>query len=389
LCIDVPVVKGLAEKVKKYDPTIVTIIGGTQTFLNSRAFFTGSVDHVMKYTTTKNITELFSFLERGEVPPVIDGICSRVNEFKTTGKYGINEYVLPNRASTAKYRRNYSYFGYKPCAIMGTAQGCSKVCRFCLRWRVEGPREEYFPMDFVKKDIRSIQEENIMIFDNDFLHNPERISELCDFLEEEGIQKNFICYASVNSILRNREMILRFQALGLKAVLVGYESFKDEELKSYEKKSSIQDNLEAASFLKKIGLDVWASFMVHPDWSIEDFKAFRRYLKILDPEASSFSPLTPFPNLPLYNEYRDRVLVSAEDYEKWSFGQVTIMPSKMSLRRYYLEILKTNLYVNLPLKNIRYIIKKFGIFSVVRLFRGSLNLLLKYLKLTIEKPHHK
>ncbi|SNS96275.1 Radical SAM superfamily enzyme YgiQ, UPF0313 family [Anaerovirgula multivorans] len=384
LCIDVFAVRTLAEAVKKYNPHIITMVGGTQTFLNSEAFFTDAIDHVMKYTIVKNITALFDYLEGGEHPPIIDGICSRVNDFKTTDQCGINEYVRPNRKATAKYRSQYSYFGYKPCAIMGTAQGCSKTCSFCLRWRIEGATEKYFPMDFVKEEIRRIQEDSIMVFDNDFLHNGDRIGELCDFLEEENIHKNFICYASVNSILKNEEVIKRFTKLGLRAVLVGYETFKEEELKRYQKKSSTEDNLEASRFLKEIGLDVWASFMVHPDWSVEDFKGFRRYLKRLNPEISTFSPLTPFPNLPLYNEYKHRLIIQKEEYEKWSFGQVTISPSKMSLRRYYYEMLKTILYVNIVRNNTIYIINRFGITTVFRLFKGSIKAFIKYIGLMME-----
>ncbi len=381
LCIDVPAVKELAERVKKYGGNIITIIGGTQALLNSKAFFSDAVDHVMKYTTTENIAQLYNYLELGAEPPIIDGICSRINDYQTTNKHDRNEYVLPNRESTAKYRSKYSYFGYKPSAIMGTSQGCAQNCRFCLRWRIEGAKESYFPIDFVKEDILNIKEDNIMIFDNDFLHNSHRIRELCDFLEMEQIQKNFICYGSVKSVLKNKQVIKRFQNLGLKAVLIGYETFKDDELNSYNKKSTIQDNIEASRFLKEIRLDVWASFMLHPDWSVEDFKDFRKYLKTLDPEVSSFSPLTPFPNLPLYAEYQDRLLVGKEEYEKWSFGEVTIQPSGMSLRRYYYEILKTNLHVNLARNNIMYLIKKFGVFSVLRLSAGSISLFIRYLKL--------
>ncbi|WP_143154909.1 hypothetical protein [Tissierella praeacuta] len=65
---------------------------------------------------------------------------------------------------------------------------------------------------------------------------------------------------------------------------------------------------------------------------------------------SSVSPLTPFPNLPMYKQYENRLIFKKEDYEKWSFGQVIINPSKMSLRRYYYELLKTNLYINLMIK---------------------------------------
>ncbi|WP_026478454.1 B12-binding domain-containing radical SAM protein [Alkaliphilus transvaalensis] len=385
LCIDVLAVNALAKDVKKYDPSIITLVGGTQAYFNHEAFFIDEIDHIMKFTTSKNMIELFEYLEKGEDPTIIDGIYSRVNDYQTTNVCGRNEYIRPNRESTAKYRHQYSYFGYRPAAIIGTAQGCSKTCGFCLRWRMEGHKEHYFPMEFVKEEIKNIKEETIMIIDNDFLHNGERLEELCNFLEGENIRKRFICYASVDSIINNRKEIKRFKELGLSAVLVGYETFKEEELKKYQKKSSVEDNFEASRFLKEIKLDVWASFMLHPDWSKEDFKSFRKYLTKLDPEISTFSPLTPFPNLPLYGAYKERLLVEKENYEQWSFGQVTIRPSKMSLRRYYYEILKTHLYINLFGNDLIYMVKRFGLSTILRLSKGSIKLMIRYLKLMKEK----
>lgn len=389
LCIDVYSVRDLAKRVKNYDPTIITVVGGTQAYLNSQSFFIPDIDHVLQYTTTENINLLFDYLEKGDQPPVIDGICSQENGFQTSNKCGVNEYICPNRKSTAKYRSQYSYFGYKPCAIMATAQGCSKTCSFCLRWRIEGLREKYFDMEEVIREILSIEEDNIMIFDNDFLHNPQRIEELCNFLERANIEKNFICYGSVDSILRNQESIRRFATLGLRAVLVGYESFKEKELLSYKKKSTLEDNLKASKILKELGIDAWASFIIHPDWDREDFQAFRKYLKKLAPEIASFSPLTPFPNLPMYKEYQKRLLYKVEDYEAWSFGQVVIAPSQMSLQRYYYEILKTNLYINLFSNNVVYLIKKFGPLTVFRLSKGSIKLMKRYLQLMFEGKRNK
>ncbi|OEF98371.1 guanylate kinase [Desulfuribacillus alkaliarsenatis] len=390
LCIDVPMVIELAKKVKAHNPNIVTIIGGTQTFLNPQGFFTDVVDHVMEFTTSENLTKLLQYLEKNnrapdinDKVPMIDGIRSRSNEFQSTRKLGRNEYIHPNRKSTRKYRHNYSYFGYKQSAIMATAQGCSKVCRFCLRWRIEGHVEEYFPMDFVIEEIKDIDESTIMIIDNDFLHNGKRILELCERLEQEHIQKSFICYASVQSILQNKEAVRRFQNNGLKAVLVGYETFKNEELATYQKKSTMEENLLASKFLKSIKLDVWASFMIHPNWDSKDFKAFRKYIKQLSPETISLSPLTPFPNLPLYQEYQDRLLYDKDDFEKWSFGQVIIKPSKMSINRYYYELLKTNIYVNTSIRNVVYMIRKFGLLTLFRLLKGSSKLFVRYVKLML------
>ena len=124
--------------------------------------------------------------------------------------------------------------------------------------------------------------------------------------------------------------------------------------------------------------------MAHPDWDKNDFKEFRRYIKDLDPEISSISPLTPFPNLPLYETYKDKLLYDEDDYEKWSFGQVIIRPSKIDLRRYYFELLKTNLYVNLFINKKTEMIQHYGFRNIRRFLIGGIKTLNKYIKLMME-----
>ena len=383
LCIDVAGVLSIAREVKEANANIITLVGGTQATLDPEAFFHPAVDHVFQYTTTQNVTRLMNLLEEGDGVPLLEGVLSRCHQYRQLSGEPTNEYRLPDRSITAHYRHQYSYFGYRPCAIMGTARGCSKACHFCLRWRLEGCQEVYFPMEQVQEDILSIEEGTIMIFDNDFLHNPDRVNEICDFLEEKNIRKNWICYASVHSILGDRNAVTRFHRLGLKAVLVGYETFRDDELITYNKKTRLEDHLACSVFLKDLGLDVWASFMAHPDWTQQDFSQFRRYIRKLNPEITSISPLTPFPSLPLYKTYQDRLLYKKEEYWAWSFGQVMIRPSKMSLRQYYWELLKTNLYVNVVCNSLPYVIRKFGWASLLRLTKGSVVLTKRYVGLML------
>lgn len=383
LCIDVKNVLNIARQVKAYDEKIITMVGGSQTFVEPSAFHDNAIDHVMQYTSRQNLLELFSRLAKGRVNSPIDGIESRALGFKSTGVAGRNEYIVPDIECTAQYRKHYSYFGYRPCAIMQTSQGCGKQCRFCLRWRIEGGSEQPQELEVVFKQIQRINEPNIMIFDNDFLCNAARLNELCELLEKNEVKKNILCYGSVHSILKNQAAVKRLAKNGLRAVLVGYESFNSEEMKQYEKKSTVDDNLEASRFLKKIKVDAWASFMLHPDWKIEDFRKFRRYIRKLSPEISSMAPLTPFSILPLYKEYSNRLLIDRNEYEKWNFGEVSIMPSQMSLRRYYLEILLSNLYVNLFMNNTVYLVRKFGIVTLVRLLSGSIRLMKRYIVLML------
>lgn len=381
LCIDVEVVISLCREVKAAKSDIVTLAGGTQAYLAPLSFADESVDYIFEYVDGENIKTFFREFGRGAEIPSLPGVRASSDGYKSHGPKGRNGYFLPDRQSTKKYRNEYSYFGYRPAAIMEYGIGCEKACDFCLRWRIEGYKEELLDLEITRKDLVSIEEDTIMLMDNDFFASELKIRTFLDLIRELRLRKNFLVYASVKGILDFEPLVREFHELGLKAVLVGYETFSDEELDIYRKKSDVSDNLKAAKILKEIGIDVWASFMAHPDWSADDFRKFRKYIGILKPQTSSINPLTPFPNLPMYGKYKDRLLHSAEEYDKWSFGQVTIRPKNMSLRRYYYELLITNLYVNLVVNTKTEMLRRFGIGNIARIVSGSLKTLSRYIKL--------
>jgi radical SAM superfamily enzyme YgiQ (UPF0313 family) len=161
---------------------------------------------------------------------------------------------------------------------MQTSLGCSKNCDFCLRWRIEGKAEQDIDLSIIIGQIKEIQEPSIMIYDNDFLNNKVRLEALCELLEKNGIKKNFICYGSVKSIISHPETIRRVAKNGLRAVLIGYETFNQRELEAYKKKSTVEDSYKASAILKELGIDCWASYMLHPDWDAVDFKNFRKFI---------------------------------------------------------------------------------------------------------------
>lgn len=383
LCIDVKKVLNLCVEIKEKDKNIITVVGGTQTYLNPEAFFSDTVDHIFEYTNLENIKKFYNNISKGVVS-LIDGIRSKSLEYESTGIKGRNEYLLPDRESTEKYRDEYSYFGYRPAAIMEFGTGCEKVCDFCLRWRIEGAKEKLIDIELSRKDIANIKEPTIMFMDNDFFANEEKLINFINIVKELNLKKNYVMYGSVEGIIEYKEYVEELAKLGLKALLVGYETFNNSEMVKYQKKSTTTDNFEASKILKDIGIDVWASFMAHPDWNKKDFKLFRAYIKKLKPQITSISPLTPFPNLPMYKEYENRLIYKSDDFEKWSFGQVMIKPSKISLRKYYYELLKTNLYVNIFVNKNTEMIKKFGVKNIVRIFLGSLKAVKKYIILMIE-----
>lgn len=380
LCIDVIKVLGLCSEAKKLNDSIITVVGGTQAFLNPEGFINENVDYIFEFTTSENLLKFYDSLSLGNIE-LIDGVRSKKLDYKSTGVKGRNKYILPDRSSTAKYRNQYSYFGYRPAAIAEFGTGCEKVCDFCLRWRIEGVKERLIDLELTKKDLASIKEPTIMFMDNDFLASKTKLETFISVVKELNLNKNYIMYGSVKGVIEYKEYLKELKSLGLKALLVGYETFSDEEMSNYHKKSNTSDNFEASEILRELGIDVWASYMAHPDWDRNDFKSFRKYIKKLKPQITSISPLTPFPNLPMYEKYKERLLYTIDDFEKWSFGQVMIRPSKVSLGAYYFELLKTNLYVNLFINKNTEMIKKFGIGNILRIFTGSLKAVKKYVVL--------
>lgn len=384
ICVDVAIALSLAEKIKSIDTGIGVVIGGTQAQLNPEAFISPFVDHIMAKSTEDGITSLFTALVTGsscrEISE-IDGVYSRGGELPLPTTIQHNDFLAPDRSATHRYRHKYSYFGFRPCAILQTSQGCRKRCTFCIRWRIEGGEENHRDIVSVCQEIVTIEEDTIMIIDNDFLCDSRRIESLCDFLEKNRIKKNFLCYGSVHSIMSNRKSIRRFKRNGLRVVLVGYESFSEHELTAYNKQCSLEDSLEVSRFLKTCGIDAWASFIMHPDWSHDDFSSFRKYIRKLRPEISSLTPLTAYPGTPYYEKYKERLLIKKNDYARWSFGEITIMPTRMSLKAYYCEVLKTNLHINLFMNNTVYLVRKFGWSALFRISWGGLKLTATYLRL--------
>jgi hypothetical protein len=77
-------------------------------------------------------------------------------------------------------------------------------------------------------------------------------------------------------------------------------------------------------------------------------------------------------------------LFSENDHERWSFGQVVVKPSRMGLRSYYWELMKTYLYINLMSKKSTEMLKKYGFKSLFKIGKGSARLSWKYLGLIIK-----
>jgi radical SAM superfamily enzyme YgiQ (UPF0313 family) len=100
------------------------------------------------------------------------------------------------------------------------------------------------------------------------------------------------------------------------------------------KGSSEEDNREAVRVLHDLDLEIYASFVVRPEFTREDFTAFKKYCRRLNLNFASFSVLTPLPGTEYYDEVRDRLLT--DDYDYFDFIH-TVLPTRLGIVDFYNE----------------------------------------------------
>ena len=306
----------------------------------------------------------------------IDGIYIKGKKHIRTSSYNI---LPPDRGSVKKYRKKYYYMFHNPCALIKTSLGCPYTCSFCFCKEITGGKYFARKIDEVMEELESIKEREIYIVDDDFLFNENRLNLFCDELEKRNIHKRFLVYGRADFIASHEKVIGRLSRHGLSAVIVGVESVREKDLKDFNKRSSLENNEKAIRILQKYGIELYATMILQPDFTKKDFKQIEDYIIGMNVSFVNLQPLTPLPGTEIYDDYKDKILVSRKDYAMWDLAHIVLEPKYMSIRQYYYQIIKTYARIVLRPDNIIKMLKKYGIKEVAKMWWGSQFVSLQYI----------
>lgn len=306
----------------------------------------------------------------------IDGIYVKGKKHIRSSSYNI---LPPDRSSVKKYRKKYYYMFHNPCALIKTSLGCPYTCSFCFCKEITGGKYFARKIDEVMKELKSIKEREIYIVDDDFLFNEDRLNLFCDELERRNIHKRFLVYGRADFIASHEKVIGRLSRHGLSAVIVGVESVREKDLKDFNKRSSLENNEKAIRILQKYGIELYATMILQPDFTKKDFKQIEDYIIGMNVSFVNLQPLTPLPGTEIYDDYKDKILVSRKDYAMWDLAHIVLEPKYMSIRQYYYQIIKTYARIVLRPDNIIKMLKKYGIKEVAKMWWGSQFVTLQYI----------
>mgnify|MGYP000958693143 FL=1 len=369
-------VKEMARKIKCLSNQTITVVGGVHAEVVPEDFISKYIDCIICSNPVETFNKIIDRVRAGVDTKEIEGTYVKGKKHIRTSSYNI---LPPDRSSVKKYRKKYYYMFHNPCALIKTSLGCPYTCSFCFCKEITGGKYFARKIDEVMEELESIKEREIYIVDDDFLFNENRLNLFCDELERRNIHKRFLVYGRADFIASHEKVIGRLSRHGLSAVIVGVESVREKDLKDFNKRSSLENNEKAIRILQKYGIELYATMILQPDFTKKDFRQIEDYIIGLNVSFVNLQPLTPLPGTEIYDDYKDKILVSRKDYAMWDLAHIVLEPKYMSIRQYYYQIIKTYARIVLRPDNIIKMLKKYGIKEVAKMWWGSQFVSLQYI----------
>lgn len=336
---DVRQAREVLREVKKFGAGINTVVGGHHATVLPGDFALPFVDAIFLGMADYSFGRYVGLFESGRDVAETENIALvRGDGLHFTERKPFDERLdllpFPARELTRRYRKHYCDSVKNVTGLIVTSRGCPYRCTFCACWKIMNGRYITRSPESVVAEYASLPEEiDLVCFaDDNTLHSTNRAWKLIQLIRERGIKKRFMMYARTDLIVKHPDLMMALRDIGLEYLLVGIESFQDEELIKLNKKVAAKTNVEALRILRKLGISVSPHLIVDPEFSRADFRRLFRSVCELEIFRPVFTVLTPLPGTQLYEENYDRLAI--RDYDFFDFTHA-VLPTRLSRREFY------------------------------------------------------
>ncbi len=341
----VNIIRRFVKRLKSLSPGLFIVVGGHHATMRPGDFNDSDIDAVVIGEGVFTLREILRALEDKTCLTEIDGIG-------VPGPNGmvlspprpytdLNELPFPDRSLTAGYRKHYFSEWFKPLASVRTSLGCTARCNFCALWSITGGKYLRRDPAAVVKELKTVAEPNVFFCDDESMCDARRMDELADLIRAAGIKKNYFLYGRVDTIVNHPELFAKWADIGLAQVFVGMEDFSDERLKAMNKGVTTDQQIRATRILDDLGIMMYASYMVDPAYTAEDFRGLLAYVRSLKHKYATFTVMTPLPGTQLYAK-REHELLSRNP-ELYDMIH-SLLPTTLPMEDFYREL--ANLWAN-------------------------------------------
>lgn len=326
---------------KQFNPEILTVAGGLQTSLTPEDFTDPSIDLILPGQSAHTFREVVEAKEKGisfeTIPGIIinnNGQLKKTRPRTTEYNSAKEDFLMPNRKLIERWKETYKVGGNPyPSTYIFTSLGCPYRCTFCSIWCQFGGKYLQRDVESIIDELKQVDDYPVVRFaDANTIVNESTIEHLFDRIEQEKIKKEYIMDIRTDTAVSNPKLIEKLARNGLKVVICGFESFREEELKRYNKSSEAKLIHEAINIFHQNGIMLRGNYVIPNDYDEDDFKALSDYTSSHKVTYAGYTILTPMPGTPFYDEVKDQII--DYDLSKYNFFN-SVLKTKLPLEKFY------------------------------------------------------
>lgn len=319
----------IVKKIKKWNPEVITIIGGTHpTFLPERCLQEEALDYIVMGEAEESLPALLLAIKEGRGHEQIDGLAYRTNDRiiihpKKSWIKDLDSLPFPARdlLPMEKYFDINMPMNYHSKSKLSTSfvssRGCPFHCSFCSSSKYWGGLHRTRSPENVLKELEYLKNSygirDIKFIDDNLTLNNKRAKAIFRGMIESKFNINWSMPGGVMiKTLEDDELLQLMKKSGCYEVFLAFESGDQWVLENIIHKNL---NLEAARKVvrnvKKAGIVANAFFIVGlPGEKLSNIKNTFKYMHSLNLDKVHIFFFNPQPGAPVYNECLKRGLIN-------------------------------------------------------------------------------
>jgi len=326
---------------KRFNSEILTVAGGLHVTICPGDFTDASIDILCPGHSAGIFRSLVLAMENKQSFDGVAGIirntikghhCSPVAPpvWDAAGE----NFIMPDRSHLKKWLTTYRVGkDPSPATYIFTSLGCPYECSFCSIWPQHDRKYYMRGIESVVEELKQLEDYGTVRFaDANTIVDVAYIHALFDRIREEGIKKNYIMDIRFDTAVKHPGLIEKLAKAGLKVVICGFESYREEELRHYNKKSSAKYIQESIEIFHRNDIMLRGNYIVPNNYVEDDFKALADYAGSNRVGYAGYTILTPMPGTVFYKEIKDQIIDN--DLSKYNFFNC-VLKTKMPLDRFY------------------------------------------------------
>ena len=344
--------KILARRAKKALPDVPIVWGGYHASMAlDDVLDEASVDFAVRGEGEITFPELVRAIAGGGPFDGIPGIAFRKGEDKvvTPDRAQVDDLdtlPFPDWSLVARYQPHY-YLGVM--GVVGgaeTTRGCPYDCDFCSVWVFNRRRYRKKSPDRVIAELERLPDgiEVVAFVDDEFWVDTNRSLEIAARVNErnragwKGSDWKYWAQVRTSDVASQPELVEQWANVGLKVLLLGIESHKDQEVKElHHKRTTLSQAIRALQTMRRHGVEAWGCFIINPEWTEGDFYDLAAFVIQNEIAFPQYTVLTPLPGTVLTSKLVDAGEVRESDipHSLLDFLHVTYPKARLPLRQFY------------------------------------------------------